>query len=221
MKAVIFDLDGTLVNSAPDLHAAGLAMLAEAGLPPVSFDQTRSFIGNGAPKLVERLLGATGGDGTRLDDLLVRFLHHYEADPVGRTQLYPGVREALETLVATGHVLAICTNKPEAPARTVAAHFGLAEPMAAIVGGDTLAVKKPDPAPLHRAIAATGADEILYVGDSEIDSATAHAAGVPFALFTEGYRKSPVADIPHQTAFADFELLPAIANAQRTTGSAA
>ncbi|MEM8956444.1 MAG: phosphoglycolate phosphatase [Pseudomonadota bacterium] len=225
MKAVIFDLDGTLLDSAPDLHAAGLAMLAEAGLPPVTFEQTRSFIGNGVPKLVERLIDAAGGDRTRQDHYIERYLHHYAADPVARTKLYPAVRETLELLASTGHVFAICTNKPEAPARVMLDHFGLSASMAAVVGGDTLPVKKPNAEPLLTAIAGTGAelgrDDVLYVGDSETDSATAQAARVPFALFTEGYRKGPVAGIPHQAAFADFALLPAIANGQRTTGSAA
>lgn len=213
MPAVIFDLDGTLVDSAPDLHAAALAMLDEAGLPPVTFEQTRSFIGNGAPKLVERLIDATGGAAARQESLLARFLHHYGADPVSRTRLYPGVDAALDRLAAVGYRLAICTNKPEAPARAIAEHFGLAARMDAIIGGDSLPVKKPDPAPLHAALAATRAQGALYVGDSETDSATARAAGLPFALFTEGYRKAPVAEIAHDQAFDRFEALPALAQA--------
>ena len=112
-----------------------------------------------------------------------------------------------------------------APARGMRDHFGLSAAMAAGVGGDTLPVKKPTAQPLLTAIAGTGAelgrDDVLYVGDSETDSATAQAARVPFALFTEGYRKGPVAGIPHQAALAEIALHHAIANGQRTTGSAA
>lgn len=211
MTAVIFDLDGTLLDSAPDLHAAALAMLDEAGLPPVTYAQTRNFIGNGVPKLVERLIGAAGGDSDRQTDLLGRFTYHYALDPVSRTQFYPGVPEALDALAAAGYLMAICTNKPEVPARAVAEHFGLTARMGAIVGGDTLAVRKPDPAPLHHAIRALGRNEVLYVGDSETDADTARAAEVPFALFTEGYRKTPTDGIFHDHRFDRFVELPGIA----------
>lgn len=212
MKAVVFDLDGTLLDSAPDLHAAALAMLAEAGLPPVTFEQTRSFIGDGAPKLVERVIQAAGGPTDRQSHFVSRYLHHYALDPVGRTIPYAGVEAALDALAAAGFVMAICTNKPEAPARLMVEHFGLKHHMSAFVGGDTLPQKKPDPAPLLRAVSEIGGNPVLYVGDSEIDSATAQAARIPFALFTEGYRKSPVAEIAHDRSFSDFADLPGIAN---------
>ncbi|MEM1363224.1 MAG: HAD-IA family hydrolase, partial [Pseudomonadota bacterium] len=124
-----------------------------------------------------------------------------------------GVAETLDALCRAGHRLAICTNKPEAPARIMAEHFDLMKWMDTLVGGDTLSVKKPDPAPLFHAVAATGADKVLYVGDSETDSATAVAAKIPFALFTEGYRKNPVEKIPHQVAFSHYHALRDLAEA--------
>lgn len=206
--AVVFDLDGTLIDSAEDLHQAGLKMLQDAGLPPVTLEQTIRFIGDGAPKLVERMIRAGGGDVSQKDRLFERYMVYYDRDPVTKSTLFPGVPEALDALEAAGHRLAICTNKPEGSARHMAEHFGLAERMVTLIGGDTLPVKKPDPAPLYRAIAATGAEKVLYVGDSEIDSATAVAAKVPFAIFTEGYRNDPVEEIPHQVAFSSFDRLP-------------
>ena len=211
VRAVVFDLDGTLVDSAPDLHAAALATLAEAGLPPITSAQTRAFIGNGVPKFVDRMMDAHGlaPNPDRHAALVAAFLRHYAREPARLTTLYPGVTAALDRIEASGAVLGLCTNKPEGPARDVLAAFGLSGRMRVVVGGDTLAVKKPDPAPLRHVIDALGARDVLYVGDSEVDAQTAVAAGVPFALYTQGYRKSPVAEIAHDMAFDHFDALEA------------
>jgi len=137
-------------------------------------------------------------------------LAQYNAASSALTRTYPGVVAVLSALQQAGHAMAVCTNKPEAPARAVLRDLGLARFFQVVIGGDTLAVTKPDPAPLHACIAALGGGATLYVGDSEVDAATAVAAGVPFALFTEGYRKTPVADLPHDVAFSTFEALPAL-----------
>ncbi len=211
---IIFDLDGTLIDSAPDIHAAGNAVLAAEGLPPVSESQSRSFIGNGARVFVERLEHAGSGtnDPARTTRMHRHFLERYETEHA-LTRLYPGVDSALEALRGAGWHMAICTNKPCAPAHAVLAHFGLSSFFEAVIGGDSLPVIKPDPAPLRAAIDALGGGAVVYVGDSEVDAATAVAARVPFALFTNGYRKTPVAQITHQRAFDDFQDLPAIARA--------
>ena len=209
MRAAIFDLDGTLVDSAPDIHAAANIVLADQGLAPLTLDEARRFIGAGAPVFVERMAAARlpAPDPDRTAAMLGHFLELYEG-AVGLTRLYPGARETLERLDAEGWRLGLCTNKPEGPTRAVLAHFGLERFFPAVVGGDTFPVRKPDPAPLRHVVAALGATAPVYVGDSETDAATALAAGIPFALYTEGYRHTPVADLPHAFAFADWSRLP-------------
>lgn len=211
MKAV-FDLDGTLIDSAPDIHAAGNAALASEGLPPVTFEQARGFIGNGARVFVERLeRAATGGnDPVRTARMHRHFVAVYETAHA-LTRAYPGVEAALGQLRAQGWRLAICTNKPAGPARTVLAHFGWSGLFEAVIGGDSLPTIKPDPAPLHAAIAGLGGGPVVFVGDSEVDAATAQAAAVPFALFGGGYRRGPLATIPHDAAFDDWAALPDLA----------
>jgi phosphoglycolate phosphatase len=209
---IIFDLDGTLIDSAPDIHAAGNEVLLSERLAPVTEEQSRSFIGNGARVFVERLerAGAGTNDPARTARMHQNFMKKYETAHA-LTQLYPGVSAALENLRDAGWRMAICTNKPCAPTHSVLAHFGLSGFFEAVIGGDSLPVIKPDPAPLRAAIDALGGGAVVYVGDSEVDAATAVAARVPFALFTPGYRKTPVADIAHQRAFDHFRDLPAIA----------
>ncbi len=209
----MFDLDGTLVDSAPDIHAVGARTLADLGRPPVTLDQTRAFVGNGAAVFVARCLEATGGaaDPALRAEALRLFHAHYEADPAGLTRPYPGVPALLARLRAAGMPMGVCTNKPLRPAQGVLAALDLAGFFGAVVGGDTLPVLKPDPAPLRLTLDRLGADPAaaLFVGDSETDAATAQAAGLPLALFTQGYRRSPVAAIPHAFAFDAFDDLSA------------
>lgn len=210
---IVFDLDGTLIDSAPDLHAAANRMLAEEGAAALSLDEVIGFIGNGIPTLVERVMRARGLDQERHSDLLARYRAFYDADAATLTRPYPGVVAALSTLARAGHQMGICTNKPEAPARSIIAGLDLAAFFPVIVGGDSCATKKPDPAPLVQTFARLGPESpggAVYVGDSEVDAETARAAGVPFLLFTEGYRKSRVEALPHHAAFSDFAALPAM-----------
>lgn len=211
---IVFDLDGTLIDSAPDILAAGNAALASEGLAPVSAAQSRSFIGNGARVYVERLERAASGENhpERTARMQARFLSEYEVAH-GLTRPYPGAEDALRALRQGGWRLGLCTNKPLGPARGVLAHFGWLELFEILIGGDSLPVIKPDPAPLHAALSALGEGPAVFVGDSEVDAVTASAARVPFALYTEGYRRGPVEGIAHQRAFDDFTILPALAKA--------
>ncbi|WP_114965175.1 phosphoglycolate phosphatase [Alkalilacustris brevis] len=209
--AVVFDLDGTLIDSAPDLHAAANAVLKAEGLAPLTLAQARGFVGNGAPVFVQRMMAARGlPEAPELHArLLARFLEHYEAG-VQLTRPYPGAIEALRSLQAAGFRLGLCTNKPFGPTQAVLAHLKLSGLFGTVVGGDSLPRRKPDPAPLHHALAALGADggaAAFFVGDSEVDAECAHAAGVPFALFTEGYRKSPAESLRPALAFDDYTAL--------------
>ncbi|WP_226778927.1 phosphoglycolate phosphatase [Oceaniglobus trochenteri] len=209
MGLIVFDLDGTLIDSAPDIRAVGNRVLAEQGAAPMDLAETRSFIGNGAPVLVQRMIAARGLDPSLHATMLTRFLALYEK-AVELTVLYPGVADCLETLAGQGHRLGICTNKPEAPTHAVLRHFGLSDRFLAVLGGDSLKQRKPDSAPLLACVRALGEGPVLYVGDSDVDAETAERAALPFALFTEGYRKAAVKDLPHAHAFDDFTALPDI-----------
>jgi phosphoglycolate phosphatase len=209
--ALIFDLDGTLIDSAPDIHAAANAVFAARGYPGFAFDAVKGCIGNGVGVLVARLLAVQGlpQSGELHRDMVQDFVNIYE-EAFELTNLYPNVGEALDHLATAGHPLAICTNKPARPAHAVLRHFGLDSRFATLIGGDSLEVRKPDPAPLRAAIAALGGGPALFVGDSEVDAETAHAAKVPLALFTEGYRKAEIASLNARVVFDDFGALPGL-----------
>lgn len=209
---IVFDLDGTLIDSAPDIHAAGNAILAAEGLPPVTYAQARSFIGNGARVFVERLERASAGENEPLRTGRMRALFAAEYETAhALTTVYPGAEQALLRLKSQGWRLGLCTNKPLAPTRAVLAYRGWTGLFEVVIGGDSLPVIKPDPAPLHAALAPLGDGPAVYVGDSEVDAGTAGAAGVPFALYTEGYRRTDLSAIPHDAPFADWAELPDIA----------
>ncbi|MCI2399883.1 phosphoglycolate phosphatase [Aliiroseovarius subalbicans] len=206
---IVFDLDGTLIDSAPDLQAATNRMLADQGCASLDLATITSFVGNGLPKLVERAMRASGLDMTEHPRLSALTLEYYNQDPATLSQLYPGLKALLTALKAAGHRLGVCTNKPFEPAVAILVEMGLEDHFDVVVGGDTLAVKKPDPQPLLHSLVKLGDGPALYVGDSEVDAETAARAGVDFALFTEGYRKTPIEDLPHAFAFDHFDKLAA------------
>jgi phosphoglycolate phosphatase len=213
MARIVFDLDGTLIDSAEDIRALANAILAAEGAPPLTIAEVRRFIGNGASVFVARMREARGLPEGAHARLLGDFVGGYES-AVGLTLTYPGVPAALQALRAEGHRLGICTNKPLTPCRAVLDHLGLGQVFGAVIGGDSLPVLKPDPAPLLAAFAELGDGPCLYVGDSETDAETARRAGVPFVLFTEGYRKSAPSAIPHAALFDRFGDLPELVAAE-------
>ncbi|MFO1203581.1 MAG: phosphoglycolate phosphatase [Tabrizicola sp.] len=209
--SLVFDLDGTLIDSAPDIHAAANKVFGAKGLPPFSFETVRGFIGNGVGVLVSRLLAHQGleGSGQLHTALVGEFVKIYE-EAFDLTSLYPGTMLALEALSNSGHALAICTNKPFAPTQAALRHFGLDRFFPVVIGGDSLPQRKPDPAPLRAAIAALPPYKTLFVGDSEVDAETARAAAVPLGLFTGGYRKTPAEDLGAKLVFDDHAALPGL-----------
>lgn len=212
MSAVIFDLDGTLIDASRDIHACACAMFAAEGLPPLDLPTVKGFVGKGLGNLVSRCIAARGLDDTpdRHARMYATFHAAYET-AVAQTVLYPNVLAALDALKAEGYRLALCTNKPQGPTRAVVAHLGLAPYFDAYAFGDGPYPRKPDPAPVRHIVDQLPARRFLYVGDSEVDAETARNAGLPMALFTEGFRTTPVAQLYHDATFADFADLPAIA----------
>jgi phosphoglycolate phosphatase len=190
--AVLFDLDGTLVDSVPDLTTAVDAMLAELGRSPAGEAKVREWIGNGAQRLVKRaLVGAMDGEpaATLFEQAFPRFLEHYQQHLCERTRLYDGVADCLAELRSQELPLGVVTNKPERFTQPLLAALGIARDFAVVVGGDTLAQKKPHPAPLLYAAEQLGVAPaaVLMVGDSRNDVLAARQAGMPVVCVPYGY----------------------------------
>lgn len=203
MARIVFDLDGTLIDSAPDIQAVANGVLGAEGQQPITLEQTRKFIGNGAPTFVARMRAARDIPDSEQDRLLTAFKIGY-VSAVELTEIYAGAIPALEALKAKGHRLGICTNKPFKPTQSVLAHLDMTRLFDVVIGGDSLPVHKPDPAMLHAALDQLGDGPVVYVGDSEVDAETAQNAGVPFLLFTQGYHKTDVASIPQTARFDSY-----------------
>ncbi len=197
---LVFDLDGTLVDSAPDMHAAANRTLARAGRDEISLAQTRRFIGDGVPRFVERAVEASGPpvDAAGLAAITTDFIADYEANAAALTRPYPEVVETLEALRTRGHRMAVCTNKPQTASDNLLRDLDLARFFDLVGAGDRYPVRKPDPGHLlgvldELNVAPGGA---LMVGDNENDAETARAAGVRFALVPYGYARAPLESLP-------------------------
>lgn len=198
-KAVLFDLDGTLVDSAPDITAAVNELLAGRDLPPLRLDQVKAMIGGGIRKLVERAFAASGTPllGSALDEANRVMAPIYRRHLTGRTRLMPCVREVLTHLHLSGIAMGVVTNKPQLAAREILLHFGLTDYLGAIVGGDAVTYLKPAPDALLLALDRLQVEprDTLMVGDSSADMAAARAAGMAVILLRGGYSQIPVEEL--------------------------
>jgi len=210
--AVVFDLDGTLVDTAPDLHAHLNEMLAELGRPGLALAEIRPMIGDGARALLQRGLEASGGlpASADLDALFLAFLARYTAQPVRFGRVYEGVVGVLDALRAAGVRLGVCTNKAQAPSDRVLAELGLERYFPVVIGGDSLTVRKPDPGHLRAVLERLGAapGRAVMVGDSATDLATARAAGLPCVLVSFGYTPIPAAELGADQVIDTMDELP-------------
>jgi phosphoglycolate phosphatase len=192
-RAILFDLDGTLIDSAPDIAASVNELLARRELPTLSLAQVKSMIGNGLKKLVERAFAASGRAlaAAELEDASAEMMAIYRQNLTGLTCLLPGAQEAIAQLHVAGFALGVVTNKPQVATREILLHFSLTERLGVIVGGDAVSHMKPAPDALLLALDRLGVEpaEALMVGDSVTDFEAARAAGVPVALVRGGYSK--------------------------------
>lgn len=203
-SAVVFDLDGTLVDSAGDIAEAVNRTLEDLSLPCVSEATVRSWIGEGVRKLVTTALQDAGSDRA-LDEVMPGFMRHYHDCLLRSPQLYDGVAETLASLQARGLPMAICTNKPSALVPPLLQHLGIEHFFAHIIGGDSLPQRKPAPEPLQHVAALLGqaVTGCLMVGDSATDLYAANNAGMPIVLVRYGYRRDLDLDAADAVAVID------------------
>jgi phosphoglycolate phosphatase len=212
---IAFDLDGTLVDTAPDLIGALNVVLGEEGLAPVALDSARWLVGRGAKAMLERGFEQAGRplDAEHAPRLVDRFIAVYLDRIAQESAPFEGAEAALDALAAAGARLAVCTNKRTDLAEPLLAALGLASRFEVIFGADLAGVQKPDPKPLLMTIERAGGrpGRALYVGDSLIDVKTARAAGVPMVGVSFGYSEEPLAAADLDVLIDRFEELPAAA----------
>lgn len=189
LPALVFDFDGTLIESAPEIRACLNRLMAEYGRPSLTLAQVETMIGNGVGKLVERGFIATGGLPDDFDTALAKFVDLYNNAPIHETPLYEGVQETLAQLHDAGHVMAVCTNKLYTPTVKILEGLGLDHYFRVITGGDTFPVRKPDPGHLLGVLERLGIepDDAIMIGDSPNDIRCAIAAGVRSIAVSYGY----------------------------------
>jgi phosphoglycolate phosphatase len=213
---IVFDLDGTLVDTAPDLVAATNHVLEHMGLPTVPEEELRPWIGQGAQYMVEHAIGPAAAKLTEAERqrLLARYLDFYGRNLAVGSRPFEGTVDALESFARKGAKLAVCTNKGEGMSRALLDALDLTRYFAAIAGRDTLNAHKPHPDHLQGTIRMAGgeASRAVMVGDSRVDIATAKAANVPVVAVTFGYTDTPVAELDPDAVIAHYrDLEPAIA----------
>lgn len=199
LKAILFDLDGTLIDSAPDITAAVNELLASRELPPLRLERVRAMIGGGVAKLVERAFAASGMPlrGSVLEEVNRDMAPIYRRHLTGLTRLMPGVKEVLSHFHLNGIAMGVVTNKPQLATREILLHFGLTDWLSAIVGGDAVTHLKPAPDALLLALDRLRTDprDAVMVGDSGADVGAARAAAMPAVLLRGGYMQVPVEEL--------------------------
>lgn len=212
LKAIIFDLDGTLVDSVAALQAIASQFMDEMGWRRLEVAEARGYIGHGSRWFLEQALRARDvWDPDQFETRFHRFHEIYASAPGSDNHPYPTVGDVLARLGARDDIaLGLCTNKPKAPTHVVLDAHGWTPLFDCIIAGDELPERKPHPLPLQTVVQRTGATEAVYIGDSEVDCATAAAAGIPFVFFTEGYCNSPLDEASVHARFSDFSELMTI-----------
>ncbi len=206
---LVFDLDGTLVHTAPDLLDSLNHCLALEGIAPSNPEGFLSYVGQGSRAMIERAFAARRMplEAGRLDQLQAAFLEHYVVGMPGRSALYPGVMRVLETFSDAGFLLAVCTNKLESMSVQLLERLGTAKRFAAICGGDTFSHRKPDPRHLSDTISKAGGDpsRAVMFGDSRADIDAAKAAGIPVVAVDFGYSDRPVRELEPSRVISHFD----------------
>jgi phosphoglycolate phosphatase len=211
---IVFDLDGTLVDTAPDLISALNFVLDREGLPPVPLHSARNLIGGGARKLIERGLESEGRAMTvrDIDRMTAEFIDHYAENIAVASRPFEGLERALDDLRAGGCRLAVCTNKLEWLSKRLLDQLQLSSRFAAICGADTFGVSKPDPAILKQTVARAGGElsSTIMVGDAGTDIGVARRAGVPVIGVSFGYTEVPIAELKPDRLIHHMRDLPGV-----------
>lgn len=208
---IVFDLDGTLIATAPDLVESLNHTIAARDLAPVSYEDLTHLVGQGARVMIQRAFALRGTPiaDDEIPALLDRFITHYEAGMPGKSRPYPGLIEALERMKAAGYILAVCTNKMERLALPLLERLELTAYFATITGGDTFAFRKPDPAHILATVERAGgqADKVLMIGDSINDIMAARNGNIPSIAVPFGYSDVPVEELGASRIIGHFDEL--------------
>jgi phosphoglycolate phosphatase len=212
-RTIIFDLDGTLIDTAPDLVDTLNVIFLREGLPPVPYATARNLIGGGARTMLARGIAVEGiaVAPEKLERLFTDFIAHYSEHFADRSRPFRGLTEALDALAAGGARFAVCTNKLERLSVLLLKALKLVDRFAAICGQDTFGIQKPDPEMLRRTVAAAGGSlpHSIMIGDSATDIRAARAAGIPVIAVDFGYSERPVSEFAPDRIISHFERLPA------------
>jgi phosphoglycolate phosphatase len=221
MNLVIFDLDGTLIDSKLDLAIAVNAARGHMGLSPIDNHVVESYVGNGAPTLIRRALGPEASE-ENVEHALEFFLAYYKDHKLDHTTLYPGVREALDRLRAQGVKMAVLTNKPVRVSQAILEGLGVGEHFFRVYGGNSFEQKKPDPIGISTLLAEAGVEPAgaLMVGDSSIDVKTARNAGIRCCGVTYGFQPESLAEEPPDMVVDRMEDVAGLVLAAKESGIA-